>query len=63
MRKLYRPRLDRKIAGVCSGLANYLNIDDTVIRLICIFLLIFTGIIPLTLVYLIAMLVIPEEPV
>ena len=31
-KKLYRDRRDKKIAGVCSGIANYLNIDPTVVR-------------------------------
>ena len=33
MKKLYRSN-DRKIAGVCGGLAEYINIDPTVIRVI-----------------------------
>ena len=31
-KKLYRSNTDKKIAGVCGGLAKYLNIDPTVIR-------------------------------
>jgi phage shock protein C len=31
-RKLSRSRTDRKLAGVCGGLAEYLNVDATVVR-------------------------------
>ena len=33
-KKLYRSKSDRKIAGVCGGVAEYLNIDVTVVRVI-----------------------------
>jgi phage shock protein C len=34
MKKLYRSNSDRMIAGVCGGLADYINIDPTIVRLI-----------------------------
>lgn len=34
MRKLYKSQTDKKICGVCGGLAEYLNIDATIVRLI-----------------------------
>ena len=33
-RRLYRSTTDRRIAGVCGGLAEYLNIDPTVVRIL-----------------------------
>ena len=33
-KKLYRSKKDEKIAGVCAGIAKYLNIDVTIVRLI-----------------------------
>lgn len=60
MKKLYRSRTNRKIAGVCGGLAEYLDIDPTIIRLISVFILIFTGLIPLLIAYLIAWVIVPE---
>ena len=33
-KKLYRNSRDKKIAGVCSGLADYLNVDVTVVRIL-----------------------------
>ena len=36
-RKLTRSTTDRKIAGVCGGIAEYLNVDPTVVRIIFLF--------------------------
>ena len=58
MKKLYRSN-DRKIAGVCGGLAEHLNSDPTVIR-------VFWALIGLTgagvVAYLVCALIIPEKP-
>jgi phage shock protein PspC (stress-responsive transcriptional regulator) len=35
-KKLYRSRTDRKIWGVCGGLAKYFNIDPTIVRVIAV---------------------------
>ncbi|HOV41281.1 MAG TPA: PspC domain-containing protein [Oscillospiraceae bacterium] len=59
MKRLYRSDRDRMICGVCGGLANYFNIDSTLVRLAWV-LLIFcagTGI----LAYIIAAIIIPTE--
>ena len=39
-RRLTRSRRDRKIAGVCGGIAQYLDIDPTVVRIIFLLALI-----------------------
>lgn len=57
-KKLYRST-DRKIAGVCGGLAEYLNVDPTVVRIIYL-LLVLCGCVGV-LVYLIMWLVMPEK--
>ncbi len=59
-RRLYRSRTDAMIGGVCGGLAQYLNVDPTVIRLILILMALLGG--HGILVYLILWLVIPIEP-
>lgn len=59
-KKMERPRIGRKLAGVCAAIANYANIDVTVVRVVYTLLTIFTvfsGVI----VYFILMLIIPEE--
>lgn len=60
MKKLKRSN-DVKIAGVCGGLAEYMNVDPTVVRLGTVALAIFTAVIPVGLSYIIAMAVMPEE--
>ncbi len=58
-RKLYRSRTDRKIAGVCGGIAEYLNADPTVVRLAAVLLMFGWG--SGLLAYIVCALVIPEE--
>jgi len=59
-KKLYLSRKDKKIAGVCGGFAEYLDMDPTLVRLIWVMMALFAG--WGLLGYLIAWLVIPEEP-
>lgn len=60
IKKLTRPRNDRMLGGVCAGIGEYLGIDPTVVRIICVLLSI--GTIGLALlVYLILCFVIPES--
>ncbi len=61
-RKLYRSRYDRKISGICGGLADYLNSDPTLIRVLAVASFLFSGGLTLIL-YLIAWAIIEEEPV
>ncbi len=60
-KKLYRTRKNRVFAGIIGGLAEYFGKDIVFLRLIAIILLVLTGFFPLGLIYLIAILVIPEE--
>jgi phage shock protein C len=59
-RKLFRSRKDRMIGGVAGGLGEFLNIDTTVVRLLFVFFALAGG--PGLLVYLVMLLVVPEEP-
>ncbi len=61
-RRLYRSRTDRKISGVLGGAAEYLNVDPSLLRVIYAVITILTGIWAGFLVYLVAMIVIPEAP-
>ena len=42
-RKLYRSQTDRKVAGVCGRLAEYFNVDVTVIRILFVVLAVCGG--------------------
>lgn len=56
-KKLYRSNSDKKIFGVCGGLAEYFNVDSTIVRLILVFLVFCAG--TGVLAYLIAALIMP----
>ncbi|HMN61156.1 MAG TPA: PspC domain-containing protein [Anaerolinea sp.] len=62
MKKLYRSRSDRLLAGVCAGLGEYLGIDATIVRLVFV-LSVFLTFTTSLFVYLVFWFVIPEEPV
>jgi phage shock protein PspC (stress-responsive transcriptional regulator) len=62
MKKLFRSKTDRKLAGVCGGLAMYFGIDSSVVRLIWALVTFFSIGIPGIIVYIICALVIPDEP-
>lgn len=59
-KKLYRSRTDKKIAGVCGGIGQYFGIDSTVIRLVFVLFCLAGG--SGLLVYIIAAIVMPDEP-
>lgn len=58
-RRLTRSRTNRKIAGVCGGIAEYFRIDPTLVRLLAVLLVLFAG--GGLIAYLVAWLVMPEE--
>lgn len=59
-KKLYRSTEDRRIAGVCGGLGEYMNVDPTIIRLLAVLAGLFSGI--GLLMYIAAVLIIPNDP-
>jgi len=62
-KKLMRaPRGERKIAGVCSGLAQYFAVDVLLLRILYIFLTLATGVCPGVITYLLAWFIVPEKP-
>ena len=59
-KKLYRSKTNKKIFGVCGGLAEYFDIDATIIRLVLVLAVLFAGV--GVLAYLIAALIMPVKP-
>ena len=59
-KKLYKSRTDRKICGVCGGIANYLNMDSTIVRLVTALLVLGMG--SGLLIYFVAALIMDDEP-
>lgn len=63
MRRLYRSRSNRIVAGVCGGIAEYLGVDANVVRLVWVILSLPGMGIPGVLAYLICWGVVPSSPV
>lgn len=61
-KKLYRSKTNRIFAGICGGLGEYFNIDATILRLLWLLIVVFTGLFPGVLVYIIAIFIIPSHP-
>ncbi len=61
MRKLYRSNSDKMLAGVLGGIADYLDIDSTILRLIYAIVFVFTGGAPLFVLYIVAAFIMPKE--
>lgn len=59
-KKLYKSKTDKKIAGVCGGLGEFLGLDSTIVRLIWAILALFAG--SGLLLYIICALILPEKP-
>jgi len=60
-KRLYRSRSDRMIGGVMGGLADYLNVDPTLVRIGYAILTLATGVGTGIVLYLVAMFVTPEQ--
>ena len=60
--RLYRSVDDRVLGGVCAGLADRLDLDPALVRIGYAILALVTGIFPLLVLYVIMVVVIPEEP-
>ncbi|MBN1502588.1 PspC domain-containing protein [Candidatus Woesearchaeota archaeon] len=60
-RRFYRNKKNRVIAGVCSGLAGYFNLDPVLVRLLWVLVVLLTGLAPGVIMYLIAWAVVPEK--
>ena len=60
-KRLYRSTDERMFAGVCGGIAEYLDVDPTLVRLFFVALTLLSGGQGL-LIYIVLMLVVPEQP-
>lgn len=60
VKKLYRRKEDRMLAGVCGGLAGYFSVDVTLIRVLFVVLAVMGG--AGLVIYLAMWILVPEEP-
>lgn len=61
--RLYRSRSDRVLAGVCGGLAEWLKVDPSLIRIAWVVLALATAVVPFVVLYIVMAVVVPERPV
>lgn len=59
--RFVRSRTNRVFAGVCGGIAEQHGSDPTAVRIAAVVLGLFTGIVPLVVVYIVAALVVPTD--
>lgn len=60
IRRLYRSKVNRRIGGVCGGIAEYFNIEPTLVRITFIILVFLNGIGAIA--YLAGLIIVPENP-
>ncbi|WP_226036030.1 PspC domain-containing protein [Aquibacillus saliphilus] len=60
-KKLVRSNEQRMVAGILGGIAEYFNIDVTILRLALVIFLVLSGFFPVALIYFIAIFIIPNE--
>lgn len=60
-KKLYKSATDRKISGVCGGLAEYFNVDSTLIRILTVLIILLSCSTAL-IFYIACAIIIPEPP-
>jgi phage shock protein C len=63
MKRLFLSTSDKKIGGVCGGIAEYMELDPTIVRLLTVVLAIITAVIPVLIGYILAWIIVPRKPV
>lgn len=61
-KRLYRSETNKVLAGICGGLGEYFDVDPTVLRLLWLLIVIFTGVFPGIIAYILAIFIIPVRP-
>lgn len=61
-KRLYKSRNDKKLEGVCAGIADYFNLDPTLVRAVYALVTIFSVGIPGVIAYIVLAAVMPVEP-
>jgi phage shock protein C len=59
-KRLYRSASQKMLGGVCGGLAEYFDVDVSIIRLLLIGVALVTAVLPMTFFYIIAWIVVPQ---
>jgi phage shock protein C len=62
MKKLYRSKENKVLAGIVGGIGEYFGVDPVILRLLWIMLVAFTGFFPGIVAYIVAIIVVPKRP-
>jgi phage shock protein C len=62
MKRLFLSTSDKKLGGVCGGIAEYMELDPTIVRLLTVVLALFTAGIPVLIAYILAWIIVPRNP-
>ena len=62
MKRVYRSKNDRMVAGICGGVGELYQVDPTLLRLGLVFVGLATGVVPLVVAYVIGAIIIPLGP-
>lgn len=62
MKKIYRSKTEKMLSGVCGGIAQYFNIDPTLVRILWVLITLFSASFPGLIIYIVCAILIPEEP-
>lgn len=62
MKRIYCSRTDKKVAGIFGGIAEVYNLDQSLLRLLAVFLGVVTGLVPLIVTYLVGWMILPKGP-
>lgn len=61
-KRLYQSEKNRVLAGICGGIGEYFGVDPVALRLAWMLIVIFTGIFPGVIAYILAIFIIPLPP-
>jgi len=61
MKKLYRSKTNKVFFGVIGGIGEYTDVDPVLLRLIWVLIVLFTGVVPGMIAYLLAVLIVPKK--
>lgn len=61
-KRLHRSRTDKKVAGVLGGVAEYLEMDVSIVRIAYVIGTVVTGFVPLMALYIIMIFIVPTAP-
>ncbi len=62
MKKLYRSKTNKVLAGIIGGVGEYFNIDPVLLRLAWLLVVVFTGVIPGFIIYIFGVFIVPTHP-